>query len=693
MVRLAEEALVTRLGRYRGFRDPDVLTVDPAMGTGTYLHTVLERVAQQTAEIDGPGAVPGVVSQVAERLAGFELQMGPYAVAELRATDLLTSHGATAPPGGMHLYVTDTLDDPHAAQSQIGSGLQLIAQSRRKANEVKARANVTVVIGNPPYKERAAGMGGWVEHGSQAHGKTARGILDDYRLAGNGRAEYVLKNKYVYFWRWATWKVWESTFTDADDGDAGVVCFISTSGYLRGPGFKGMREYLRRHASEGWIIDLTPEGQTPDVPTRIFPEVRQPLAIGLFIRKPDASTDIPATIHYRAVHGRQAEKFTALSSVALDDGGWREARTTWTAPLTPSADTAWDDYPALNDLMPWTAPGVKPNRTWVYAPSPQVLRKRWNQLVNEPDPAVKATLFKESRDAYLARVKGPLPGLDTHRPAGPFRDENGPAPEPVRVGYRSLDRQWVIPDARLMHAESPPLWAARVPGQVFTVEQHAKPISDGPGLVFSALIPDMDHFKGSEGGRALPLLHPDGSPNVAPGSLQGLSVALQEDVTAQELLAYIAGVVAHPAFTQTFTDELTTPGIRVPLAADAATFRAAADLGAEVLWLHTYGEVHNAATRPHGTVRYPRGDSRQPLARTPITTMPTEITYDPQRRAVMLGDGEFGPVDPAVWDYTVGGKQVIKSWVKYRKAEPGGNKTSPLDHVHVDAWDPDWTTE
>lgn len=36
-----------------GFRDPSVLTLDPAMGTGTYLHTVLERVAEQTGAVDG----------------------------------------------------------------------------------------------------------------------------------------------------------------------------------------------------------------------------------------------------------------------------------------------------------------------------------------------------------------------------------------------------------------------------------------------------------------------------------------------------------------------------------------------------------------------------------------------------------------------------------------------------------------
>lgn len=222
MVRLTEETLVTRLDRDQGFRDSGVLTVDPAMGTGTYLHTVLERVAGQAAEVDGPGAVSGVVAQVARRLVGFELQMGPYAVAELRAADLLASHHASTPTGGMHLYVTDTLDDPYAPQTQIGSGLQLIAQSRRRASEVKARANVTVVIGNPPYRERAEGMGGWVESGSAAHGKSASGILDDFRDPTTARHFHNLKNLYVYFWRWATWKVWESTITDADEGDAGL---------------------------------------------------------------------------------------------------------------------------------------------------------------------------------------------------------------------------------------------------------------------------------------------------------------------------------------------------------------------------------------------------------------------------------------------------------------------------------------
>ena len=44
----------------------------------------------------------------------------------------------------MHLYVIDALGDPYAAQTQMADGFQLIAASRRKANKVNAKADVTV---------------------------------------------------------------------------------------------------------------------------------------------------------------------------------------------------------------------------------------------------------------------------------------------------------------------------------------------------------------------------------------------------------------------------------------------------------------------------------------------------------------------------------------------------------------------
>jgi hypothetical protein len=696
MVRLTEEALISRFDRPAGFADPEVWTVDPAMGTGTYLHEVIERVTDAVEQREGPGAIPAAVAQLAERLVGFELQMGPYAVAELRTSGLLHELDAPLPSSGMRLYVTDTLDDPNAEVAQLGSGLELIARSRRQASDIKRNARVTVVIGNPPYRERAEGLGGWVERGDGTPGAAVP--LDAFRAEGNGLNENALKNLYVYFWRWATWKVFDAHH-EPPDADTGVVCFITTSGYLRGTGFKGMREYLRRTCSEGWIIDLTPEGQTPDVPTRVFPGVRQPLAIGIFLRGEDTPRDDPAVIRYRSVNGRQADKFAALAGIGLNDNDWRLARAAWQAPFTPAAEGAWDDMPALSDLMPWMTPGMTTNRRWVYAPSGKILAERWRRLIAESDHERKRQLFKETGDSQLDRIKASLPMTGTVGPVGAVGSAATTAPRTERVGYRSFDVQYVLADSRLIDRPRLSLWSARHPSQIFVVEQHAHAIKSGPGVVFTAFLPDVDHFN-NRGGRTLPLLHPGGRPNVAPGLLDSLSAIVGSEifageVVAADLLAYVAAVVAHPGYTALFADELTTPGIRVPITADPALWAKAVELGRYLVWTQAYGEAlaDPAAGRPHGNVRFPPDDEQRVLNLTAVSAMPVDVRYDGDAGQVVLGTGTWGPVSREVFEYAVGGKNVIRSWVNYRKAVPGGRKSSPLDDMHVDSWPAEWSSE
>ena len=73
-------------------------------------------------------------------------------------------------------------------------------------------------------------------------------------------------------------------------------------------------------------------------------------------------------------------------------------------------------------------------------------------------------------------------------------------------------------------------------------------------------------------------------------------------------MAYLAAVMAHPAFTARFKTDLVRPGLRVPLTVDAKLFAEAVALGSEVIWLHTYGErfVESAASRPKGSPRLPK---------------------------------------------------------------------------------------
>ena len=205
----------------------------------------------------------------------------------------------------------------------------------------------------------------------------------------------------------------------------------------------------------------------------------------------------------------------------------------------------------------------------------------------------------------------------------------------------------------------------------------------------------MDHFKGSEGGRALPLFHPDGSANLATGLLQALATTLEVEVSALDLVAYIAAVVAHPGFTATFLDELVTPGIRIPITLDPNLWIQAVELGRQVVWAQTYGAVfaNERAGRPPTDVRFAANDPRRIQLTRTVTEMPAALTYHAERKVLSAGGGEWAPVEARIIDYAVGGRKVVKSWFDYRKKEPAGRRSSPLDDIHIDSWPGEWSVE
>ncbi|MEU2264579.1 type ISP restriction/modification enzyme [Streptomyces sp. NPDC019645] len=688
MVRLTEDVLRTRLGKARGYGNEDVHIVDPAMGTGTYLHTIIDRVARQAAERYGDAMAPDAIGRLAQRLYGFELQMGPFAVAELRTADLLRKYGATLPPRGLNLHVTDTLDDPFIQDEQFAATYAALSESRARANHVKANVPVTVVIANPPYDDKAENRGGWIEKRVKGQGRPP---LDDFRHPGNGRFEHALKNMYVYFWRWATWKVFDAH----SDERHGVICFITPSAFATGPAGRGMRDYLRRTCDEGWIISLSPEGQRSDVANRVFPHVAQPLSICIFVRRADHASGGRARVHYRALHGKRTEKFAQLRALGLDDDGWRDTHDEGVRPFTPATLSGWEDYPALEDLFPWGSPGSKANRSWVTSPSDSVLLRRWARLTGESDPEVKARLFKETRDRCLDSRVSCLPGFPRRDRA--VDEESRTRPQLVRTALRSFDRQWLIADNRVIDFPRPDLWASLQSGQVFLNQQHSQEINTGPALVATALLPDTHHFNG-RGGRLHPVLHPDGSANVPTGLLRHLATVLGlNEVSVHDLAAYAVAIAGHSAFTEQFAEELLTPGARLPLTRDTDLWRGAVDVGQELLWAMTYGQRGappvSQASGSEG-VTFSPGDPRQVRYDSPIgTEVPDTLHYNEDKRTLHVGPGAFSAVPPEVWNYEVGGMRIVRKWFGYRKASPTSRKTSPLDDIHVTSWPGEWTEE
>ncbi|WP_314390080.1 type ISP restriction/modification enzyme [Rothia mucilaginosa] len=715
MVRLVDDALRAYLGKEHGLASEGVSVIDPAMGTGTYPLSVMHQVAKTDSL--APAARTRALNRLAKNLYGFELQSGPFSVAELRLNETLKEMGAEVPEDGLNLYVADTLSDPYAKQKPVnGNTLRLLSQLSNKATRVKREVPIQVCIGNPPYKDKAEGMGGWVESGFRS-ADVASPILDDFRAQGMGKYEYVLKNLYVYFWRWAFWKVFEDSFRALEGQPdsaqrAGVVCFITADGYLHGPGFAGMREYIRRSSSRGWIINVTPEGKRPPAKNAVF-AIETPVSIALFLREEKTDEETPADIRYVALHGTFAEKMQALAALNLDGAEFEPVRSGWGDKFAPEAGGDWDSYPEIPDFYTSCFPGVKPNKTWVYAPSESVLQERWAELIEGNDLEVRAERFKETRDTKITEGKKPLPGSDTFQGSLESLNEQiarefiPDTPNIVQVGYRSFDRQYILADARLADMPRPKLWEHRVPGQIFIVEQHAHYPKAGPGLYFSALIPDMHAFN-NRGGRAHPALTIGGTPNLTEPAAQMLRERFGNNAP-DDLVYYLAALTGHPGYVRTFDEPLQQAGIRVPLTADPALWERAVQLGKQVVWLHTYGErgeplpgmkyLHQLPEGADYTLPTPTVDmgsampeKKPSFSPDPVNSL-SEEENNPAMGTVSFGQARCENVEKRVFDYTIGGNQVLGLWAKYRLKKPVVRRSSSLNDIVQREWPLAWSEE
>lgn len=716
MVRLADQALCLYFDKPLGFADEGVSVIDPAMGTGTYLLAVLRAVAHD--ENLDPGDRSDALTRLAKHLYGFELQSGPFSVAELRISETLRDLGGELPEEGLNLYVTNTLGNPTARnRPTTGNTLRLLADQSNRANRVKREVPIQVCIGNPPYKDKAEGKGGWVEDGGSAE----KPLLDDFRAVGMGKYEYVLKNLYVYFWRWAFWKVFENSRRDLEDtlNRAGVVCFITADGYLSGPGFSGMREYIRRKSSRGWIINVTPEGKRPPQKNAVF-AIETPVTIALFAREPDTDENTPSDLKYIALRGTFQQKMEALAKLNLGSPEFTDVRSGWSDKFMPVTVSDWDSYPELTDFYASRFPGVKPNKTWVYAPSESVLQERWNDLITEAplesdkrrQPKQKEEelekrriKFVENRDSSIFKGKPSLPGKDTAQGTERSLEEQLKdaqdlrlVPPSVQVNYRSFDRQYLLSDPRLMSTPRPKLWEHRIPDQLFIVEQHAHYPKAGPGLYFSALIPDMDAFN-NRGGRAHPALNTVGKPNLTSEAERLLTARFGEHAPA-ELVYYLAGITGHPGYVRTFDAELQQAGIRVPLTVDPDLWFRAVQLGKYVVWLHTYGERGEPLPGMNRVTDKPTdGLYSMPMYEKNMgTAMPEKKpTFTPGEDdihgEIAFGASRWSNVEKAVFNYTVGGQQTIGLWAKYRLKKPIVKRSSPLNDIVQQSWPIEWSTE
>lgn len=662
--------------------DAVVSMFDPANGTGTFIVEWLEQARRNAGQAG--------VDVALRHASAVEISLASYAVSHLKVS--LDLPDDTRRSTRLPIYLGDTLgvrrpeglkgvDDP-------------IGDEGRLADRAKYDRHHNVLIGNPPYdRVESTGTGGFVTaqtRGTQAGG--FRSLFDD--IFDDAKAHTIfshhasLYNLYVYFWRWALWKVFEQ-----NSGPA-VLSMITASSWLTGPGFLGLRRLARELADEIVVVDLHGDNLGALKDENVF-DIQSPVAIVTLVRRGRGDRTAPATVRYASYRGTRESKLAILSALAEDDASLETEtlRPGWHEPFVPATGAAsWGSYPALVDLFPFQIPGTKFNRTWPIAPDQTTLGRRWARLLTGGSLEDRARCFVTPNTGRNIQTKvGDLPriaDLPTDAPVPPIQ----------RYGFRSFDRQYSIPDPRVAALERPALWASSGDSQVFLTTLATGQLGGGPALTPSAYVPDLHYFNGRGGKDVIPLYRDRyKTPNASADLLSGVTArhratdAAVAGVTVERLFAYAFGVLAGADYTARFKEELRTPGPRVPLTADPVLFERMVAHGRHLLWLQTFGERFG-----EGNPNLPTSDIHWLIEPTRLPEGKSDVVYDPPSGSLHVADGRLLGVPEAVWRFSVSGMEIIPKWLSYRMVKPAGraaSSDSPLDHIRPTAWSPAWSTE
>ena len=229
MVARVDQALKEDLGIADGLAAENAYVLDPCCGTGAYLAEVLRRI-NANLRGQGLGALTGsrVKRAATERVFGFEIMPAPFVVAHLQVGLTLRELDAPMSDSGTEragIFLTNALT---GWQSGLKRPLPFpeLEEERDRAEEVKRKTPILVILGNPPYN----GFAGMAVEEERALSKAYRTTKLVRRPEGQG-----LNDLYVRFFRMAERRIAKKT-------RRGVVCFISNHSWLDGLSFTGMRE-------------------------------------------------------------------------------------------------------------------------------------------------------------------------------------------------------------------------------------------------------------------------------------------------------------------------------------------------------------------------------------------------------------------------------------------------------------------
>ena len=734
MVARVDRALKGDLGIEDGLAAENVYVLDPCCGTGAYLAETLKRIAANL-ESKGLGALTGArVKQAAtQRVFGFEIMPAPFVVAHLQVGLTMQALDAPLSDDGNEragVFLTNALTG-WEPRTQKPLPFPELEEERDRAERVKQDTPVLVILGNPPYN----GFAGMAVDEERELSEAYRTVKEVRKPEGQG-----LNDLYVRFFRMAERRIAEKT----GRGIVCFISNYSWLDGLSFTGMR--ERYLEAfdairidnlNGDKYKTGKTTPDGR-PDPSIFSTPGdavgIQVGTAIATLVRKAEHA---PAeSVGFRHLWGQA--KLSGLTETADAEPGALYEDVEPSLPLgLPFTEVAvnlsWSEWPSLPDLFPTSFPGVKTSRdSFLTDVDLDLLERRVadyfnHDLSHEEIARLYPSVMNPAARYYPRTVRDSLLK----------RDELDGISGIIRYAYRPFDNRWLFWEAETKlldekrtdyrpHVFAGNLWlvAQQKPRREWSPPQVISPIGcldlmDRGATCFPAWLRDEGLALDGGGGQR--------RPNLSAAAQRYLN---RLGLGVEDLFHHALAVLHDPAYREANAGALRMEWPRIPLpgwpdgdapgAADELRASSAArgrELAALLDPETPVAEVTAGTLRPElaavavpstadgrnmtgddfaltaGWGHFGTGDAVMPGQGRAVERDYTAAEGDALGEAVdVLGDAtvdvhlndnaRWSNVPAAVWNYKLGGYQVLKKWLSYRESKVLGRNLLPEEVQH-----------
>jgi predicted helicase len=611
--------------------------------------------------------------------------MAPYTMAHLKLgatlSELGYKHDHESGAERLGVYLTNSLEEGVREVPNLFMAEWLSAESKDAA-KVKNDTPVMVVLGNPPYSGESNNKN-YDEH-------------DVYKVEPGGEQKLQERNSkwinddYVKFIRFAEKQI-------GDTGE-GVVAMITNHGYIDNPTFRGMRWHLMQTFDEIYVLDLhgnskkketAPDGSKDE---NVF-DIQQGVAIFFGVKTGDKSDSEPADIYHADLYGNRADKYAAL-----DDNSWRELDWEELSPQNPSLFFYPYDYKkskeykkgiSVNELFPVNSVGIVTSRDYF------VLDYEKDKLSDRIEDFLSIKEDQEAKDKYGVRE-------NKHWKVKEVRESAVFSEDAIRkVSYRPFDERFIYYDDNFIERSRGAVM------QHFSGHENYGFISKrgvdvpGPPSFISDNLLESRAFSnpGSQGvDYYYPLyLYPEDDtlfendrerkPNLDEKLVAEIAAGLElefvpdhEDKKANDdntftpldILDYCYAVLHSPHYREKYQEFLKIDFPRVPFTDDSDLFFKLAKKGSKLRKLHLLENISSDFA-----TTFPESGSMEV---TKYEFEPSEADKDVGK--IWINDSQyFGNVQKIVWEFYIGGYQVLRTWLRYRKRDGVTLTSDDIEHL------------